>query len=233
MNQVKILSHTHKSATQGAALAIIKKTLCAQKNGDCFCSTCFSISQKTHPKVIWISSKTSYTKDDLGPLHGLTQLARTTQDQLFFVLENPEFLLPAAANSLLKTLEEPPPNTTFLFLSQNTLGILPTILSRAELISVTAPNAEGTINLHPLIPLVLAACRKKEIKPSQIEAILQKDCPDAQTSALLVDDIIQSLSKENDMLEYVELLYTLRATPPAQGSSKLFWRTVFMKLGLL
>ena len=233
MNQLKILSHTHKPALQSAALAFIKKALCTQQNADCFCATCFSITQKSHPNIIWIPCKTSYTKDDLVPLHALTQLVRTSADQLFFVLENPEFLLPAAANSLLKTLEEPPANTTFLFLSQNTTVILPTILSRAELIVLTATGAEGTYEQHQILQLALAACRKKELKAAQIEVILQRDCPDSQTSALLIDELIQQLSQEDGFQSHIALLYHLRTTPPAPGSSKLFWRTLFMKLGLL
>jgi len=233
MNQLKILNHTHKSVTKDAAQELIKKALCTRGGAGCFCATCFSVTQKTHPSIIWIQSKTTYTKDDLAPLHALTQLARTSKDMLFFVLENPEFLLPASANSLLKTLEEPPANTTFLFLSQNTSCILPTILSRAELVALQASSTEQALEQHPLFYLALAACKKEEYKAAHLESVLQKDCPDAQASALLVDELIQALSQEHSFSSQIATLFQLRSTPPAPGSSKLFWRTLFMRMGLL
>lgn len=40
----------------------------------------------------------------------------------------------SAANALLKTLEEPPPQTLFILLAENTADMLPTIISRCQLI---------------------------------------------------------------------------------------------------
>jgi DNA polymerase-3 subunit delta' len=47
-----------------------------------------------------------------------------------FILEDVERMQPASANALLKTLEEPSPDTQFILLSSNIQEILPTILSR-------------------------------------------------------------------------------------------------------
>jgi DNA polymerase-3 subunit delta' len=48
----------------------------------------------------------------------------------------PEKMHPAAANSLLKMIEEPPGNTLIFMVSENTDQILPTILSRTQLFFV-------------------------------------------------------------------------------------------------
>jgi DNA polymerase-3 subunit delta' len=48
----------------------------------------------------------------------------------------PERMHPAAANKLLKILEEPPDQTLFLLISENTQTILPTFLSRVQMIRV-------------------------------------------------------------------------------------------------
>jgi len=48
----------------------------------------------------------------------------------------PEKMNAAAANTLLKMIEEPPPKTLFLMVSENTGQILTTILSRTQLIRV-------------------------------------------------------------------------------------------------
>jgi DNA polymerase-3 subunit delta' len=47
-----------------------------------------------------------------------------------FILEDAERMQPAASNALLKTLEEPSCDTTFILLSSSAHEILPTILSR-------------------------------------------------------------------------------------------------------
>lgn len=45
-------------------------------------------------------------------------------------------MLGKEGNKLLKLIEEPPPNTLFLFVAQNEAPILPTILSRTQLIKI-------------------------------------------------------------------------------------------------
>jgi DNA polymerase-3 subunit delta' len=52
-----------------------------------------------------------------------------------------EALNTAAANALLKTLEEPPPNTMFLLVSNNLDRLLPTILSRCRKFALDMPTA--------------------------------------------------------------------------------------------
>jgi DNA polymerase-3 subunit delta' len=52
-----------------------------------------------------------------------------------FIIAEAEAMTDAAANSLLKTLEEPPADTFFILISQNPDKLLPTILSRCQLIT--------------------------------------------------------------------------------------------------
>lgn len=50
----------------------------------------------------------------------------------FFVIWLPEKLQPAAANKLLKVVEEPTEGTVFIFVSNNPAAVLPTISSRTQ-----------------------------------------------------------------------------------------------------
>jgi DNA polymerase-3 subunit delta' len=52
------------------------------------------------------------------------------------IIWQPEFMHPSAANGILKLLEEPPPNTFFLLVSNASEKLLPTILSRTQIIHV-------------------------------------------------------------------------------------------------
>jgi DNA polymerase-3 subunit delta' len=52
------------------------------------------------------------------------------------IIWQPEYMHPTAANGLLKILEEPPPNTFFLLVSNAKERLLPTIISRLQTVQV-------------------------------------------------------------------------------------------------
>lgn len=54
----------------------------------------------------------------------------------FMIIWMPEFMKPDTANKLLKIVEEPPANTLFLFVSSAFDNMLPTMMSRIQLIRV-------------------------------------------------------------------------------------------------
>ena len=58
------------------------------------------------------------------------------------VIWMPEYMHPAAANGILKILEEPPDQTVFLLVAQDTDRLLPTILSRTQIITIRAFTTE-------------------------------------------------------------------------------------------
>jgi DNA polymerase-3 subunit delta' len=58
----------------------------------------------------------------------------------------PERMHQSAANKLLKLIEEPPPNTLFLLISENSDLILPTILSRTQNIKVPKIDDQSMFN---------------------------------------------------------------------------------------
>ncbi len=70
----------------------------------------------------------------LGPYEGKT---------LVFIIDPAEKLHPAAANALLKTLEEPPSNVTLLLLTGQEQGLLPTIRSRCQRLELRPLSQEA------------------------------------------------------------------------------------------
>ena len=52
------------------------------------------------------------------------------------IIWQPEYFHPSAANGILKIVEEPPPNTFFLLVSNNPERLLPTVLSRTQQVMV-------------------------------------------------------------------------------------------------
>lgn len=64
----------------------------------------------------------------------------------FQIIWQAEFLKPETANKLLKTVEEPPENTIFLFVANSLENILSTILSRVQVIYVPRIPDEDICN---------------------------------------------------------------------------------------
>jgi DNA polymerase-3 subunit delta' len=77
----------------------------------------------------------------------------------FVVIWLPERMNQQAASKLLKQLEEPPEKTLILMISESTERILPTILSRTQLVHVPPLEEnllrEGLMNLHGSDPQLL------------------------------------------------------------------------------
>ena len=77
------------------------------------------------------------------------------------VIEGADDMTDAAANSLLKTLEEPPPGTVFLLSARSACGVLPTIASRCALVPLMPePNAwraiAQTLSVDDVMARILA-----------------------------------------------------------------------------
>jgi len=95
-----------------------------------------------------------------------------------------------AANSLLKVLEEPPPNCTLILLSENPAEMLPTIRSRAMLFRLTAVPVE---TLEQLL-----ATRRPELKGPR-RALVARMAHGAVGRALSFD-VESYLASRNDAL---------------------------------
>ncbi|MEM6843379.1 MAG: DNA polymerase III subunit delta [Bacteroidota bacterium] len=63
------------------------------------------------------------------------------------IIWHPECMHPAAANGILKILEEPPDRTVFILVANSTEQLLPTILSRTQIIQVRAFSDEELVQM--------------------------------------------------------------------------------------
>ena len=234
MNPIKLFIHENIFVLRSACQDELKSKLCKnQRQDSCYCSNCNAINEHTHPCVLFLTAKSSYTKDDIQPLLIYGAQKRNVSEPLFFIIENPENILPAAANSLLKTLEEPAENTYFIFLCQNIQNVLPTIISRSEQSFISTQTGEQTSLKHELFDLIFSMCNGKEVSSASIETILQKKCPDSVTSAKILNDLIAQITHENSSEKkalILNILYNYCATPASPGGSKILWRTIILEL---
>ncbi|MDB5761107.1 MAG: polymerase subunit delta [Herminiimonas sp.] len=84
--------------------------------------------------------------DQIRALADFMNISTHRQGRRVISLYPAEALNTAAANSLLKTLEEPPPGTVFLLISNSLDRLLPTILSRCRKFAMAMPpHAESLL----------------------------------------------------------------------------------------
>lgn len=78
----------------------------------------------------------SISKDESRQLIRLISLKAFEGAFKIIIIWLPELMHPAAANALLKSLEEPPPNTIFLLVTESLEKLLATIVSRTQVVQV-------------------------------------------------------------------------------------------------
>lgn len=106
------------------------------------------IEEETHPDfhVFRPESKSAlHTIDSLRKLIQEVHLASFESNGKVFVIQEADRMQPAAANALLKTLEEPALDTTIILIAENGQDLLPTIRSRSALLNFKAISEEEMI----------------------------------------------------------------------------------------
>lgn len=101
------------------------------------CGPCTQIANGTHPDVLEVAPDPDKATQII-PVSAVREVVRTAGFHRFsarkrFVIVDPaEALQAAAANALLKTLEEPPEGTHFVLICTRASALLPTIRSRCQ-----------------------------------------------------------------------------------------------------
>lgn len=129
----------------GFALCYAKTLLCPNNHLNVKtcnnCSICHRIDNNNFPELKIISPDGLWIKKD--QLLGLQEEFRMKPlegNKKIYIINNADQLNVQAANSMLKFLEEPEPNIIALLTTSDMNGILPTIISRCQLIKVTSNN---------------------------------------------------------------------------------------------
>lgn len=132
------------SGKHEAAEALAKCVVCPS-GGDGTCDECRRVAHRTHPDVRWLEpgSATGYLVAQVRDLIADASLAPVRAATKVYVLERCELLRGAAANALLKTLEEPPENVMFVLCGRSAAAMLSTIVSRCQQVPfrVVSPEA--------------------------------------------------------------------------------------------
>ncbi|RKX43104.1 MAG: hypothetical protein DRP64_08715 [Verrucomicrobia bacterium] len=129
------------------AESFLKLLYCESADKPCNeCTNCRRIESHKHIDTLWIEpqSKARQIKADevRGLVHRMTQTSFEGGWKAG-ILVSAECMNTTSANILLKTLEEPPPKTVLLLITDSPQALLPTIISRCQKIVLSEGRAGG------------------------------------------------------------------------------------------
>ena len=136
------------SGKRSAALAMAAALNCTEEPGvGCgTCSTCARIMRRAYPDVHHIAPEGPLIPVDVIRETVIPEAARSPFEghRKVFIIDEAERMNDAAQNAILKTLEEPQPDTIFVLISDNEGELLETIRSRCRIVRF-APVSEVRI----------------------------------------------------------------------------------------
>lgn len=121
------------------AVRFMQLILCQSKQDEpCLhCLECRMAQQREHPDTVWIKPEKSGGMIKIDQIRDLQQSVYLTAQRAGYriiLIEGADRMNTASANALLKILEEPPVQTIFLLLAQQLSTMLPTVLSRCQVL---------------------------------------------------------------------------------------------------
>jgi DNA polymerase-3 subunit delta' len=143
------------------ARALAQAVNCAQPDPPCGqCASCVKIARDTHPDVQVIVGKGAGNSIKIEQIRALQReaiLAPYEGRHRVIILRQADLATLEAANSLLKTLEEPPPHVLLVLTAVQAEALPATVVSRCQ-----------RVELHPLSSLAIEkALLEKGVPPSK------------------------------------------------------------------
>lgn len=139
-----------------AAYAFAQAILCPKgahgpRGGACgACDVCGRVMRRKHPDVRYFAPKGAggYLVAQIRDIVADTALAPIQAGRKIYILDRVDLLGASAANAFLKTLEEPPADVVLILLGRTRESVLPTIVSRCQVVPfrhIPASEAAGII----------------------------------------------------------------------------------------
>lgn len=158
------------------------------------CRQCMLFAGGNHPDVLILEPEEGSQSIKIDQVRRLTQFVSQTSNQTsnrssklgevakLIVLKPAEALGPAAANSLLKNLEEPPGKTLFLLVAEPGTGLMATIRSRCQPIALGRPDERQALSCLQALtsaeePALLAALALAPGRPFAALALMEQGVP--------------------------------------------------------
>lgn len=217
-------------------ITVLQKQFCP--SGGCsVCIQCRKVREQQHELILWLTPEKQYALDDLKPIFTTISFALDHEQHFYFVLQHADLLTAACANALLKSLEEPPTGYHFILLAQRSEALLATIKSRCLITNVGHAYVAPTAALIPFFTTTqfqdpMAFTKELDItNPNEWQSIELLDqlfvyWSSAYKKAVIDNDTSKIKSAERMMGHLKKAM----SQPPMPGSSKLFWKNLFLQI---
>lgn len=112
------------------------------------CKPCRDVTSGSHPDVIRLATeKLIITMEEAKELIGEAQRRPWTGRWRVLLVEDADRMAERTTNVLLKSIEEPPPQTVWILCTPSADDVLPTIRSRCRLVSLRVPPPQAVAAL--------------------------------------------------------------------------------------
>ena len=133
---------------RSTAAACFAAALVCPEGGCGVCQACRTAPLGGHPDVDMVRPEgVSYVVKEARALVMTSELSPAKSFWHVMVVEDADRLTEAAVNSLLKSIEEPPPHTVWILCAPSVEDVLPTIVSRARHVALRTPSARDVADL--------------------------------------------------------------------------------------
>lgn len=111
------------------------------------CNDCRKVKENKYSDIIRFNGKdSSIKKGDIELIQSSFKKSSLEGKAKIYIIENIEYATKEAMNTLLKMLEEPTEGIYALFTANNASRVLPTILSRCQVIDIKPDNKKVIVN---------------------------------------------------------------------------------------
>ncbi len=189
------------------------------------CNTCREIEKGYHSDTLIFGDDGEKVK-----IEQIRQLIEkmnmtTTSNYKILVMEGIERMTPAAANAMLKILEDPPPNVLFLLTTSNLNDVLATIISRVRLTQLSALN---DTDIESVIKERFPLAEAKEMEQARVfsggkpgVAVSLMSNPEALSEHAKLHDDVRTLIAGKDRAKQFMYIADLAAAVREDGAESL------------
>lgn len=208
-----------------------KMLFCERGDKPCnACKSCMQLDSGNHPDVIRITSQTKTIGiDSIRELRAHIQIKPFQGPWKIYIIEKGDTMTQQAQNALLKTLEEPPKHAIIFILTENVASLLPTIISRCQIIRIpslstheVAEIIERRTHIQKEEALVFAKLsgglpgrglelalsnEYQQMRDSSLEVLMRISKGSLIESLALIDFFLENRDKVVEILDMMELWF--------------------------
>lgn len=201
-----------------AAYAFAQAILC-KDHGCRTCDDCRRIERRKHPDVHFYTPEGAqgYLIEQIREIVSGVSLAPIRAKGKVYILDRVDLLGVSAANAFLKTLEEPVEGVTFILLGRTREAVLPTIVSRCQVVPfrhIPAREAAGILSQKTGVTPEQARIEIEACNGSITRAMTFAKSAERAEFRTRIMEVLSNLplSDERDVLEYAaELIERAKA----------------------